>query len=67
MYLVADPDPLFPEDVTGNFRSIGKLKGNLGDQNYILPQDVDLSQWGSVVAWYLLYSVQFAVSTIESP
>jgi hypothetical protein len=67
VYLVADPDPLFPEDVTGEFRSLGMLKGHLGDQNYVVPKDVDLSRWGSVVVWCVLYSVPFAVSTIETP
>lgn len=51
VYLVAEPDPLFPEDVTAKFLSLGKLRSLTGDQSYAVPEDVDLAAWGSVVVW----------------
>lgn len=65
VYLAADPDPLFPEDVTASFVSLGKLKSRAGDQNYVVPEGVDLSKWGSVVVWCDTFMVPFAVASIE--
>jgi len=65
VYLAKDPDPLFPEDVTAAFISLGDLKGQTGNQNYIIPADIDVSDWGSVAVWCEAYQVLFAVATIE--
>ena len=65
VYLVADPDPLFPEDVTANFLSLGKLKSLTGDQSYAIPANVGLAAWGSVVVWCETFKTAFAVATIE--
>lgn len=65
VYLVAEPDPLFPEDVTAAFRSLGDLKSLTGDQSYTIPDDVDLADWGSVVVWCDTFKTAFAVATIE--
>src|SRR5690606_28222149 len=34
-----------------DFLSLGGLKGNLGDQNYEVPADVDVARFRSVVIW----------------
>ena len=65
VYLVKEPDPLFPEDVTAGFTSLGKLKSRSGDQNYELPQNLSIDDWSSVVVWCDTFRVQFAVATIE--
>ena len=65
VYLVGNDDPLFPEDVTENFRSLGKLKSLTGDQSYPIPADVDLAAWGSVVVWCDTFKTAFAVATIQ--
>jgi hypothetical protein len=41
------------------------LKGNLGNQNYELPGDVDLSQYKSVVIWCRTFNVVFGYATLQ--
>ena len=65
VYLVAHEDPLFPEDVTAGFRSLGRLKSRFGEQNYAVPEGVDLAAYGSVVVWCDTFNVQFAVAAFE--
>lgn len=67
VYLAKEADPLFPEDVTTGFVSLGDLKAQSGDQNYIVPAEIELSDWGSVVIWCKAYKVLFATATIERP
>ncbi len=64
VYLVAHEDPLFPEDVTDGFRDLGPLKSRFGDQNYVVPDDVDLAAYGSVVVWCKTFKTQFAVASL---
>jgi hypothetical protein len=66
VYLVEEPDPLFPEDVTAKFLSLGKLKSLTGDQDYAMPNDVILADWGSVVVWCDTFKTAFAVATMEN-
>lgn len=65
VYLVENDDPLFPEDVSEKFLSLGKLKSLTGDQSYAVPDDVDLAAWGSVVVWCDTFKTAFAVATIQ--
>ncbi len=64
VYLVAHEDPLFPEDVTAGFRNLGQLKSRFGEQNYPVPEGVDLAAYGSVVVWCDSFKVQFAVAAL---
>lgn len=41
---------------------LGLLKGNIGDQIYEVPADVDLSRYQSVVLWCEQFSVGFGVA-----
>jgi len=65
VYLAAHEDPLFPEDVTAGFRNLGALKSRFGEQNYRVPDGVDLTGYGSVVVWCDTFNVQFAVAALE--
>ena len=65
VYLVENEDPLFPEDVSAKFLSVGKLKSLTGDQSYDIPADVELAAWGSVVVWCNTFKTAFAVASIE--
>ena len=42
-----------------NSIDLGKLKGNVGSQNYDIPADIDLSQFASVVIWCDPFRVPF--------
>ena len=43
---------------------LGKLKGNIGDQNYVIPTDLDLSQFQSVVIWCQPFRVPFTAANL---
>lgn len=43
---------------------LGVLKGNIGDQNYSLPPEVNIEDYGSVVIWCRQFGVLFASADI---
>jgi hypothetical protein len=43
---------------------LGALKGNIGDQNYEIPADVDLSEFDSVIIYCVPFSVLFASAAL---
>lgn len=65
VYLVAECDPLFPENGTTKFVSLGKLKRLAGDHDCAIPEDMNLDDCGSVVVWYDTIKTAFAVATID--
>ncbi|MDP5273707.1 DM13 domain-containing protein [Chengkuizengella axinellae] len=42
-----------------------KLKGNVGDQNYLLPEGVDLSEYDKVVIWCKAFDVDFGYAELS--
>ena len=48
------------------FVDLGALKGNLGNQNYAVPPDVDLSRFRSAVIWCRRFTVGFGVAPLEA-
>ncbi|GLZ29616.1 hypothetical protein Lesp02_18060 [Lentzea sp. NBRC 105346] len=48
------------------FTSLGKLKGNRGDQVYEIPAEVNLSSVRSVVIWCKRFSAGFGVAPLAS-
>jgi hypothetical protein len=49
----------------GEYVDLGALKGNVGDSNYRVPDDVDLSGFRTVVIWCRRFTVGFGVAPIE--
>ena len=47
-----------------DFIDLGVLKGNVGDQNYEIPADVDLSGYTSVVIWCRRFAVAFGAADL---
>jgi Electron transfer DM13 len=47
------------------FTDLGALKGNLGDQNYPVPADVDLARYKSAVIWCRRFTVGFGVAPLR--
>ena len=45
---------------------LGKLKGNKGNQNYDLPENVDLSKYKVVSIWCNRFSVNFAAAPLKA-
>ncbi|MFD3872720.1 DM13 domain-containing protein [Streptomyces sp. NPDC058623] len=48
----------------GKHVSLGKLKGNKGDQNYEVPPDLDLSAYSSVAIWCDRFDVSFGAAEL---
>ncbi|CAL9578873.1 hypothetical protein SUDANB106_05005 [Streptomyces sp. enrichment culture] len=49
----------------GEYVSLGKLKGNRGDQNYALPAGVDPDAFTSVSIWCDRFDVSFGAAELE--
>ena len=47
-----------------DFVDLGVLKGNIGDQNYEIPVDVDLSVYDTVVVWCVRFSTPFTAADL---
>ncbi|GAU66519.1 hypothetical protein SSP35_03_01670 [Streptomyces sp. NBRC 110611] len=45
---------------------LGKLKGNLGNQNYTVPAGTDLSKFRSAVLWCERFSVSFGAADLST-
>jgi len=53
-------------EIDGYF-DLGPLKGNIGDQNYDLPADLDLSDFNSAVIWCRPFRVPFNAAPLVAP
>lgn len=62
--LVPASNPMGRDDVEG-YIELGKLKGNMGNQNYFLPDGEDGSGYGSVVIYCRPFHVVFSVATLN--
>lgn len=61
VWLVKAADIKESADVTASeWISLGPLKGNIGDQNYVLPEGTDLAAYRSVVIWCEQFGVLFS-------
>lgn len=52
-------------DELGDYIELEGLKGNIGNQNYEIPDDVDVSQYASVVIYCKPFHVVFSVATLS--
>ena len=43
---------------------LGSLKGNVGDQQYAIPDSTDLERYDSVVLWCTPFTVRIAVAAL---
>jgi hypothetical protein len=65
VYLVAADDAKDNDTVTkAGFIDVGSLKGNIGDQNYDLPANADLSKYRAVTIWCKRFSVNFGTAPL---
>ena len=58
VYLVAGPATT--EGEVDDFEDLGGLKGNVGNQQYEIPANVDSDRYSTVVIWCRAFSVLFA-------
>jgi hypothetical protein len=65
VYLSKAPADAPEGELAANFIDLGELKGNIGDQNYLVPASADISEYQSVVVWCKRFSVGFAVAPVD--
>ena len=65
VYMVASDDAKDSASVLrAGFIDLGTIKGNMGDQNYTLGPDVDLSKYRAVSVWCKRFSVNFGAARL---
>jgi hypothetical protein len=57
--------PKTRDDVKAGYVEVAKLKGNIGSQNYTLPQNVRLDAYHAVVIYCKPFHVVFSVATLR--
>lgn len=63
--LTRHPQPASRADVGDDYVDLGSLKGNQGNQNYSLPNDLDIDGYQSVVIYCQPFHVVFATATLQ--
>jgi hypothetical protein len=56
------PEGAFDDD----FADLGRLQGNIGDQNYEIPSDVDPARYASVVIWCDRFDAAFGAADLTA-
>ncbi len=59
------PAPSGRSDIGEDYIDLGSLKGNIGSQNYDIPDNVDLSEYESVVIYCVPFHVVFATAALN--
>jgi hypothetical protein len=67
VYLVAADDAKDSATVkSATFIDLGTIKGNIGDQNYALGTDLDLSKYRTVSIWCKRFAVNFGAAPLRA-
>jgi hypothetical protein len=67
VYMVAADDAKDAETVErAGFIDLGAIKGNIGDQNYALSNDLALAKYRAVSIWCKRFSVNFGAAALRS-
>jgi Electron transfer DM13 len=65
VYLAPAPDATDNATVkNAGFVDLGSMKGNVGDQNYDIPNMVDLRQYRAVTIWCKRFSINFGTAPL---
>ncbi|HJR47860.1 MAG TPA: DM13 domain-containing protein [Nitrososphaeraceae archaeon] len=56
---------LATDNSASDFVNLGKLKGNIGNQNYDIPEGTDFSKYHAVLIWCQAFSVLFGSAELE--
>jgi hypothetical protein len=59
VYLATD------NSAASDFVNLGRLKGNIGNQNYDIPEGTDISRYDTVLIWCKAFSVLFGSAKLE--
>jgi len=68
VYLTGHAAPKERRDLDqAGYLDLGKIKGNMGDQNYVLPKDADPATFATVVIYCQPFHVVFSTATLAKP
>jgi hypothetical protein len=56
---------LATDNSASNFVNLGSLKGNIGNQNYEIPEGTDFSRYDTVLIWCKAFSVLFGSAELS--
>src|SRR5918997_5805907 len=56
---------LATDNSASDFVNLGRLKGNIGNQNYDIPEGTDFSKYNSVLIWCQAFSVLFGSAELQ--
>jgi len=56
---------LASDSSASDFVNLGRLKGNIGNQNYNIPEGTDFSRYDTVLIWCKAFSVLFGSAQLE--
>lgn len=59
------PETIF--DDVGDYVDLGSLSGNVGNQNYTIPDDINLEDYQSVVIYCVPFNVVFSTANLSEP
>ncbi|MGH9981807.1 MAG: DM13 domain-containing protein [Nitrososphaeraceae archaeon] len=57
---------LATDTTTKDFVSLGRLKGNMGNQNYPIPEYIDFEKYNTVLIWCQAFSTLFGSSKLTT-
>ncbi len=63
--LTKHPAPRTRDEVMEGYVEVGKLKGNIGSQNYVLPPSAGLEEYRAVVIYCQPFHVVFATASLQ--
>lgn len=65
VYLTSADADAQDADLDADYIDLGALRGNVGNQNYAIPADVDLEVYDTVVIWCRPFSVAFGAANLS--
>ena len=63
--LVNHPNPEGRGDLDSGYEELAKLKGNIGNQNYTIPDSIDVGDYDSIVIYCKPFHVVFSVASLN--
>jgi hypothetical protein len=64
VYLTTSDAAAGDGSIADEYVDLGNLKGNIGNQNYEIPSDVDLTEYDTVVIWCVRFGVAFGAADL---
>lgn len=65
LYMTRNPKPVESKDIGTDYIDLGPLQANVGNQNYPVPTEVDLSSYRGLVIYSAPYNVIFSTAELR--